>query len=292
MRRLRPHLAGDQITHHHAPADAGIDDQVEHLGASVQLDRTAGDLALQGLRAGDLQLLAGLAAGVVGPRDLHAAERPGGQGAPVFAGERRADGIHVVDHPHRLGAEPERVGLTGPEIATLDGVGDESLQRVTVHLLGTGRVDATLRGHRVCAASGVVVSEGVHVVTEFAQGGRRARTGQSGAHHHDGHLLGVEGADQLVLGSPPVPGGRRIAGGNPAVEVVSDSRPGDRARGCDEDGRVGGGAAGDSSELVADPIAQRHEITPVSTSTGIAPLPIRIATASSPPMTASVARQR
>ena len=82
----------------------------------------------------DLQLLAGLPAGVVGARNLHAAERSGRQLPAVLAGERGTDGVHVVDHPQALLAQPEAVGLAGPEVPALDGVLDEPQDAVVVDL--------------------------------------------------------------------------------------------------------------------------------------------------------------
>ena len=56
----RHHVAGDN-----AARDAVLDDQIEHLVAGVQAHRALGDLAMQRLRRGQLQLLAGLPPRVV-----------------------------------------------------------------------------------------------------------------------------------------------------------------------------------------------------------------------------------
>src|SRR4029077_19281335 len=90
------------------------------------------------------QLLAGLPAGVVGPRDLHATKRSGRQLAAVLTGERRTDRVHMVDHPEALLAQPEAVGLTGPEVPTFDGVFAEPQDAVVVDLFRPRRVDAAL----------------------------------------------------------------------------------------------------------------------------------------------------
>src|SRR5258708_2738075 len=91
-------------------------------------------LAPQRLRRRDLQLLAGLPAGVVGPRDLHTTKRSRCQLAAVLTGERRTNGVHMVDHPEALFTQPEAVGLAGPEVAALDGVFDEPRNAVVVDL--------------------------------------------------------------------------------------------------------------------------------------------------------------
>ena len=133
-----------------------------------------GDLPMQRLRRRKLQLLAGLTPGVVGARNLHAAERSGGQLTAVLAGERRADGVHVVDDPQAFLAQPEAVGLAGPEVSALDGVLDEPQDAVVVDLACPRRVDAALRGDAVRAARAVVVREALDVVAEFTKGGRAA----------------------------------------------------------------------------------------------------------------------
>ena len=95
-------LPGHQVAGDDAPSAAVGDDHVEHLGAGVQPHGALLHLTLQRLAGRDLELLAGLAPAVVGPRHLHATEGSGGQAAAVFAGERRAHRVHVVDDPHRL----------------------------------------------------------------------------------------------------------------------------------------------------------------------------------------------
>ena len=122
---------------------------------------------------------AGLPAGVVGARHLHAAERPGGQAAAVFAGERGADGVHMVDHPRRLARQPETVGLAGPEVAALDGVLDEPVDAVVVDLAAAGGVDAALGRDAVGAPGRIMESEALDVIAEFAERRRAAGAGQS-----------------------------------------------------------------------------------------------------------------
>ena len=94
-------LAGDHVAHDDAAGPAVDDDQLDHLVAGVGLHGAGGDLALEGLVGADQQLLAGLAAGVEGARDLHAAERAVVQQAAVLAGERDALGDALVDDVQR-----------------------------------------------------------------------------------------------------------------------------------------------------------------------------------------------
>ena len=126
------------------------------------------------------QLLAGLAAGVEGARDLHAAEGAVVEQAAVLAGERHALGDALVDDVDADLGQPVDVGLARAVVAALDGVVEEPVDRVAVALVVLGRVDAALGGDRVRAARGVLVAEGLHDVARLAQrrGGARRRPGR------------------------------------------------------------------------------------------------------------------
>ena len=165
---------GHEVAHHHSLGPTIRDDQVQHLVAGVQLHCASFHLAQQGLRAGDLELLSGLTACVVGTRNLHTTEGTGGELPAVFASERCSDGVHVVDDPHRFLGQAPHVGFPSSEVTTLDGVCDEPSQRVTVHLSGAGGVDTALSGNAVCAAGCVVEGETLHLVAQFPQ--RRSHT--------------------------------------------------------------------------------------------------------------------
>ena len=220
MSRPSPDLTGEQVTSDDALSLAVGDDEVEHLGSVVHRHRSGVDLGLQGLGTGNLELLTSLTTGVVGARDLHAAEGSGGQLTAVLAGERSADGIHVVDDLYRLGAESNDIGLTASVVASLDGVLDEPLEGVAVNLAGPSGVDTALSGHRVGPTRRVVEAEGVDVVAELPQGRGDAGTGQSSSHHDDVHLASVGGVDQLVLALTTGPRGQRVPLGGLAVKLV------------------------------------------------------------------------
>ena len=139
--------------HHVADDDAaGLavdDDQLEHLVPGVHLDGAGGDLALQRLVGADQQLLTGLAAGVEGARHLHAAEGAVVEQAAVLTGERDALGHALVDDLHADLGQPVDVGLAGAEVAALDRVVEQPVDRVAVVAVVLGRVDAALGGDRV-----------------------------------------------------------------------------------------------------------------------------------------------
>ncbi len=94
-------------------------DEVEHLGAREHLHCAETDLAAERLVGAEQQLLAGLAAGVEGARDLRPAEGAVGEQPAVFAGERHALGHALVDDVDAHLRQPIDVGLARAEVAAL-----------------------------------------------------------------------------------------------------------------------------------------------------------------------------
>jgi hypothetical protein len=85
-----------------------------------RLDATVADLAGQGAVGAEEELLAGLAAGVEGARNLRAAEGAVGEQAAVFAGEGHALRGALVDDVDRDFGEAVDVGLAGAVVAAFD----------------------------------------------------------------------------------------------------------------------------------------------------------------------------
>jgi hypothetical protein len=140
-------LAGDEVAHDDAAGVAVDDDEVEHLGARcVHLHAARADLRDQRLVGAEQELLAGLAAGVEGARDLRAAEGAVVEQAAVLAGEGHALGDALVDDVVADLGEAVDVGLAGAEVAALDGVVEEAVDAVAVVLVVLGGVDAALGG--------------------------------------------------------------------------------------------------------------------------------------------------
>ncbi len=198
-------LAGDQVAGDD-PARPAVDhQQVEHLGAGVQLHVPGRDLPGQRLVGAEQQLLAGLAARVEGPGDLDAAERAGVQQAAVLPGERHALGHALVDDLHRHLGEAVHIGLAGAEVAALDGVVEQPADGVAVVAVVLGGVDAALGGDRVGPPGRVLEAELDHVVALFGEGGTGRAARQAGADHDHGVLAPVRRVDQLGLEPPLVP---------------------------------------------------------------------------------------
>ena len=195
--QVRLDLAGDHVADDDAARPAVEDDQVEHLVAGVHLHGPGRDLPLQRLVGAEQQLLARLAAGVEGPGDLRAAEGAGVEQAAVLAGERHALGHGLVDDVRADLGEPVDVGLPGAEVAALDGVVEQPVDRVAVVAVVLGRVDAALGGDGVRAAGRVLVAERLDVVAQLAEGRGGRAAGQAGADDDDVELALVGRVDQL-----------------------------------------------------------------------------------------------
>ena len=211
-------LAGDQVAAQDALGHAVHDGEVEHFALGEDAHRAGVNLAHERAVRAEQELLAGLAAGVEGALELRAAEGAGVEQAAVLAGEGHAEGDAVVDDVAAHLGEAVHVGLAGAEVAALDGVVEEAVDRVAVVAVVLRGVDAALRGDGVGAAGRIVDGEGLDVVAEFAEGGGGRRAGQAGADHQHGVLALVGGIHQpgVVLVGLPLFGQR--AGRNAVVQ--------------------------------------------------------------------------
>ena len=155
------------------------------------------DLALEGLVGAEEKLLAGLAAGVEGARNLGSAEGAIGERAAVLAGEGNALGDALIDDVDADLGEAVDVGFAGAEVAALDGVVEEAVDAVAVVGVVLGGVDAALRGDGVGAAGRILEAEALDVVAELAERGGGGAAGQAGADNDEGVLALVGGVDEL-----------------------------------------------------------------------------------------------
>ena len=125
------------------------------------------------------QLLAGLAARVERARHLRAAEAAVRERAAVLARERDAHRGALIDDVDRDLGEPMDVRLARAEVAALDGVVEQAVNRVAVVLVVLRGVDAALRGDRVRAARRVLEAEARDVVAELGERRGGGATGEA-----------------------------------------------------------------------------------------------------------------
>ena len=201
-----------------AAGHAVLHDEVEHLGAGVQLDGAGVHLVHHLLVGAEQELLAGLAPGVERAAHLGAAEGAVVEQAAVLAGEGHALGDHLVDDVDRHLGEAVHVGLAGAEVAALHGVVEEALDGVAVALVVLRRVDPALGGDRVRPPRAVVVREDLDVVALLAERGGGAGAGQAGADDDHVELPAVVRRHQLHVELVLGPALRDRTAGDVAVE--------------------------------------------------------------------------
>src|SRR5436190_22341252 len=97
-------------------------DEIEHLGLRKHFYRVRGDLAGEGLVSAKQKLLARLAAGVKGSRNLGTAEGTIREQPAVFARERHAVLDTLVDDEITDFGEPVDLRFTGTEVTALGRV--------------------------------------------------------------------------------------------------------------------------------------------------------------------------
>ena len=198
-------LAGDEVAGDDTLGLAVHDHKVEHLVARVGLDAAVGNLLVQGSVSTQKELLAGLAAGIERTAHLHAAEGAVGEVSAVFTGERNALCHTLVDDGTAALGQTVDVGLAGAVVATLDGVVEQTVDRVVVILIVLGSVDTALRSDGVRAARTVADAENLDIVAEFAQGGGCRRAAETGTDHDDLKLSLVVGTHETDFRLAPGP---------------------------------------------------------------------------------------
>ena len=205
MARVPLKLAADQVAGHDAARLPVGDHEVEHLAAGKHLHLAGGHLAHQGAVGAEQQLLAGLAAGIEGARQLGAAEGAVGQQPTVLAREGDPLGHALVDDGVAHLGQAVDVGLAGAKVPALDGVVEQAPDAVAVVGVVLGRVDAALGGDAVRPARGILDAERLDVVAQLRQAGRGRGAGQPGAHDNDVIFALVRGVDQLRFEAVEVP---------------------------------------------------------------------------------------
>jgi hypothetical protein len=122
-------LAGDQVAGDDAAARPSTTMRSSISWRCEHLDGAGVDLALQRLVGAEQQLLAGLAAGVERARHLRAAEGAVVEQAAVLAGEGHALRDALVDDVGADLGQAVDVGLAGAEVAALDRVVEQPVDR-------------------------------------------------------------------------------------------------------------------------------------------------------------------
>src|SRR5579885_3917174 len=190
---MRIDLAGDEVAGNDAAGFAVDDDEVEHLMAREQGDASCIHLPFEGLISAEKELLAGLAPGVEGSRDLGPAKAAIGEGSAVFAGEGDALSDALIDDIDADLGEAINVGLAGAEVSAFDGVVEQAIDAVAVVLIIFRRVDSALRGDGMRPPRRILEAETLDVVAEFGKRRRGRSSGEAAAHDDDRVFTFVRG---------------------------------------------------------------------------------------------------
>ncbi len=193
-------LAGDEVAHYDAAGTAVDDDDVEHFATVERVHRAFVDLAVERAVGAEQELLSCLSFGVECTAHLCAAERAVGEQAAIFTCEGHALGYALVDDVARHFGEAVHVGFARTEVAALDRVVEQTVNRVAVVLVVLGCVDAALGRNGVCAARAVLNAEVVYVEAHFAEGRGCRCPCEAGAHHDDVEVALVGGVHQVLVG--------------------------------------------------------------------------------------------
>ena len=211
-------LPRDQVAGDDAARLAVHDHDVEELVAVVNGRGALSHLALECRVGAKEELLPGLAAAVEGALDEDAAERARRQHAAVLAVERDALGDSLVDDVGGGLSEAPDVRLARAEVAPLDRVDEEALDRVALVRVVLGRVDAPLGRDGMGSPGRVLEAERVDCIALAGQGRRRARARKTGA-DNDHTMVGALARPHQPMGvKPRLPFVLERAFRNPAVE--------------------------------------------------------------------------
>ena len=144
-------LTGYQVLGNDAACATVDDNDILHLGTSVELHATAVDLFHQRRVSAEQQLLAGLTLGIECTADLHTTERAVGEHATILTCERHALCDALVDDVCTDLSQTIDVGLTCAVVTTFDRIVEQTVDAVTIVLVVLCGIDTTLSRDRVSA---------------------------------------------------------------------------------------------------------------------------------------------
>ncbi len=200
------HRTGYQVTHRDAAGNTVNNNEVKHFATIVHLDRTKLDLTRKSRVGTQQKLLPGLSTSEEGTGNLCTTEGAVIKITGIVPTKRNTLRHALVDDVvGHLGQTPD-VCLTGAEVATLDGIVEQTVDRIAVIRIVLGSIDAALRCDGVGATRAVLIAERLHVVAKFAKGSSSGATGQAGADNNHVVLTFICGIDQLQVEAVLVPG--------------------------------------------------------------------------------------
>ena len=165
--------------------------------AGIGLDLSAVDLSVHGRIGPKEQLLSGLALGVKGPGDQDPPKGAVVQQSAVFPCKGNPLGHTLVDDVSGYLGQTVDVGLPGSIIPPFDGIVEQPVIAVPIPLIVLRGVDPPLGCNGVRPTGGILVAEGLYIISQFGQGGRCGTSGKAGPHHDNVDISLVGGVDKL-----------------------------------------------------------------------------------------------
>ena len=156
-------------------------DEIKHLMTRVACNGTGCDLPVEGSVCTEKELLSGLSAGIECTAYLHASERTVGKISAVFPGERNALGYALVNDGCADLCKTIDISLPCTVVATLDGVIEETVNRVIVILIVLCGIDTSLGGDGVRPSWRIADAENLDIVAEFAESGGSRSSAETGS---------------------------------------------------------------------------------------------------------------
>ena len=144
-------------------------DHVHQFVTVVHGHFSLGNLTAQGTVGTQQQLLARLALGIKSPAHLDPAKRPVVQQSAVISCKRHALCHALVNDIRADFGKAVHVCFPAPVVASLDGIIEQAVHRVTVVLVVFGSVDAPLGRNGVGTPRAVLKTESLDVVAHFSQ---------------------------------------------------------------------------------------------------------------------------
>ena len=120
------------------------DNEIEHLVTRIAFHCTGCNLPVESSVCTEKELLSGLSAGIESTAYLHATERTVGKISAVFPSERNTLRYALVNDGSTHLSETVNISLPSTVVATLDGVIEETVNRVIVILIILCSIDTSL----------------------------------------------------------------------------------------------------------------------------------------------------
>ena len=194
-------FASDEVANDDATSATVFgDNDVEHFATSEHLNGSVLNLFAEAAVGTEEELLTGLTAGVESTRNLSATERAVGEESAVLASEGNTLSYALVDDVVRDLGEAVDVGLTSAIVAALDGVVEETVDRVAIVLVVLGSIDTALSSDGVSATRRVLNAEVEYVETHLAESGGSRSASETSANDNDVELTLVGRVNKFLVG--------------------------------------------------------------------------------------------